>query len=95
MVRRRGVVFRISTFQPGGLGSIQGGVSNFNSYPGTGYVLYCVLSGDGPNILLTKDFRETCTCSGPQSVIPPTSIWPTGICNISPGGGRKYCIGVG
>ena len=62
---RRGVVGRIPVFQPGGLDSIPGGVKNFSFYPGIGSVL-CVLSlfvsGGGPNILLTTDFREARPC---------------------------------
>ena len=45
MIRRRGVVGRVPAFQPGGLGSISGGVRNFNSYPGIQCVSFvCVLS---------------------------------------------------
>ena len=57
-IRRRGVVSRVPAFQPGGPGSIPGGVRNFNSYPGIGCVSFvCVLSravfGGGPDIVLT------------------------------------------
>ena len=43
--RRRGVVGRVPAFQPGGPGSIPGGVRNFNFCPGIGCVSFvCVLS---------------------------------------------------
>ena len=56
-IRRHGVVGRVSAFQPGGSGSIPGGVRNFNSHPGIGcvsfvYILSCAVSG-GPGIVLT------------------------------------------
>ena len=53
----------VPAFQPGGLGSIRGEIRNFNLNPGTGWasfvcVLYCVVSGGGPDVLLATDFRE-------------------------------------
>ena len=58
MVRRRGVADKDPAFQPGGPGSIPGGVRNFNFYSGPGCVsfvsvLSCVVSGGGPDIVLT------------------------------------------
>ena len=52
------MVGRVPAFQPGGPGSIPGGARNFNFYPGIGYVsficvLSCVVSGGGPDIVLT------------------------------------------
>ena len=48
------MVGRVPAFQPGGPDSIPGGVSNFNFYPGIGCVSFvCVLSGGGPDIVLT------------------------------------------
>ena len=47
LIRRRGVVGRLPAFQPGGPGSIPGGVRNFNYYPGIGcvsFVFFPVLS---------------------------------------------------
>ena len=68
--RRRGVVCWVSTFQPGGPGSIPGGVRNFNFYPGTGCVL-CVLSdvvsGGDPDIVLT-------TYSGRPAIVYLSSV---------------------
>ena len=57
-IRRRGVVGSVPAFQPGGPGSIRGGVRNFNSCPGIGCVSFaCVLSCavfcGGPDIMLT------------------------------------------
>ena len=51
------MVGRVPAFQPGGPGSISGGVRNFSFYPGTGCVLFvcilfCVVSGGGPDIVL-------------------------------------------
>ena len=62
----RGVVGRVSAFQPGGSSSIPSSVSNFNLYPGTGcvtfvYVLSCVVSGGGPDIVLST-LREARPC---------------------------------
>ena len=42
-IRRRGVVGRVPAFQPGGRGSIPGGVRNFNFCPGIGCVCVCPL----------------------------------------------------
>ena len=58
IIRRRGVVGRVSAFQPGCPGSIPGGVRNFNFCPGIGCVsfvcvLSCVVFGGGPDIVLT------------------------------------------
>ena len=52
------MVIRIPAFQPGGPGSIPGGIRNFNSYPGIGCVsfvcfLSCAVSGGGPDTVLT------------------------------------------
>ena len=58
LIRRHGVVGRVSAFQLGGPGSIPYGVGNFNSYPGTGCVLCvlsCDVSGGGPDIVLTTN----------------------------------------
>ena len=57
MISRRGVVGRVPAFQPGGPGSIPGGVRNFNFCPGIGCVsfvciLSCVVFGGGPDIVL-------------------------------------------
>ena len=57
-VAHRGVVGRISAFQPDGPAGIPGGIRNFNFYPGTQglsfvYVLFSVVSGDDPDIVLT------------------------------------------
>ena len=52
------LVGRIPAIEPGGPGSIPGGVRDFNFYPGTGCVSFAfcpVLSGGGPDILLTTD----------------------------------------
>ena len=43
-VRRRGMVGRVPTFQPGGQGSRPGGIRNFNFYPGTGCVSFVCVS---------------------------------------------------
>ena len=48
----------VCDFQAGGRGSIPGGIRNFNFYTGTGSVsfvcvLSCVVSGGGPDVLLT------------------------------------------
>ena len=40
VIRRRDVVGRVPAFKPGGPGSIPGGMSNFNSYPGIGCVSF-------------------------------------------------------
>ena len=58
MIRRRGVVGRVPAFQPGGPGLIPGEVRNFNFCPGNWCVsfvsvLSCVVSGGGPEIVLT------------------------------------------
>ena len=58
-IRRRGVVGRVPAFQPGGPGSIPGGVRNFNVCPGIGCVFFvcvlsCVVFGEGPDIVLTR-----------------------------------------
>ena len=55
---RRGVVGRVPAFQPGGPGSIPGGVRNFKFCPGIGCVsficvLSCVVFGGDPDIVLT------------------------------------------
>ena len=52
------MIGRVSAFQSAFSGSIPGGVRNFNSYPGIGYVsIVCVLSGvvsgGGPAVVLT------------------------------------------
>ena len=53
-IRRRGVVGRVPAFQPGGPGSIPGGVRNFNFCPGIGCVSFvCVVFDRGPAIVLT------------------------------------------
>ena len=57
-VRHHGAVGRVPAFQPGDPDSILGGVRNINFFPGTGSmsfvcVLTCVVSGDGPDIVLT------------------------------------------
>ena len=47
------MVGSVPGFQPGGPGSIPGGVRIFNFYPGIGcvsFVLYFVVSGGGPDI---------------------------------------------
>ena len=56
-IRRRGVVGRVPAFQPGGPGSIPGGVRNFNFCTWIGCVSFvCVLpravSCEGPDIVL-------------------------------------------
>ena len=52
------MVGRVRAFQPGGPGSIPGGVRNVNSYLGIGCVSFaCVVSGDGPDIVLTRSGR--------------------------------------
>ena len=53
------MVGRVPAFQPGGPGSIPGGVKNFNFCPGIGCVsfvcvLSCVVCGGGPDIVLTS-----------------------------------------
>ena len=58
VIRRRDVVGRVPAFQPGGPGSIPGGVRNFNFCPGIGCVsflcvLSCVVFSGGPDIVLT------------------------------------------
>ena len=58
-MRRRGVVGRVTAFQPGGPGSVPDWVRNFNFCPGIGCVSFvCVLSCvafDGvPDIVLTS-----------------------------------------
>ena len=58
IIRRRGVVGRVPAFQPGGPGSIPGGVRNFNLCPGIVCVsfvcvLSCIVFGGGPDIVLT------------------------------------------
>ena len=58
LIRRRGVVGRVPVFQPAGPGSIPGSVMNFNFCPEIGCVffvsvLYSVVSGGGPEIVLT------------------------------------------
>ena len=61
MIRRRGVVGRVPAFQPG-LGSIPGGVRNFNFCSGIGcmsFVLCPVLSSaEAPD----HTFRKACPC---------------------------------
>ena len=57
-IHRHGMVGRVPAFQPGSLGSIPGWVRNFNFCPGIVcvsfvYVLSCVVSGSGPDIVLT------------------------------------------
>ena len=54
------MIGRVPALQPGGPGSIPGGVRNFNFYPGIGCVcvsfvcvLSCVIFGGGPYIVLT------------------------------------------
>ena len=52
------MVARVPAFQPGGPGSIPGGVGNLNFCHGSGCVsfacvLSCVLSGGGPDFMLT------------------------------------------
>ena len=93
--RLRDVVGRVPAFQPGGPGSIPGGVRNFNFCPGIGCVsfvcvLSCVVSGGGPDIVLTIQSGRpplvSLSCSGPKTVAPPTGIWCTGIWVVSPGG---------
>ena len=63
MVRR---FVRISLqFGGGGTSSIPDGVKNFYFCPGSGcmlFVLSCVVSGSGPDILLTTDFMEARLC---------------------------------
>ena len=59
-IRRRGVVGRVSAFQPGGPGSIPGVVRNFNFCPGIGCVSFvcvlpCVVFVGGPDIVLTTN----------------------------------------
>ena len=47
------MVVRVPAFQPGGPGSIPGGVRNFNFCPGVGCVSFvCVVFGGGPEIVL-------------------------------------------
>ena len=61
-VRSSSVVGKVPTYQPGGPCSIPGGVTNFNFYPGTGCVfcvLSCVVSGGGPNTVLTTHSGRT------------------------------------
>ena len=62
LIRRRGVVGRVLAFQPGDLGSIPGGVGNFNFCPGIGCVsfvcvLSCVVFGGDPDMLTTHSGR--------------------------------------
>ena len=57
-ISRSGVVGRVPAFQPGGPGSIPGGVRNFNFCPEIGCVsfvsvLSCVVFGGGPDTVLT------------------------------------------
>ena len=56
-IRRRVAVGRVPAFQPGGPGSIPGGVRNFNFRPWDWVCVLCVLSfvvsGGGPDIVLT------------------------------------------
>ena len=61
------MVGRVTAFQPGGQGSIPGGVRNFNSYPGIECVsfvcvLSCAVSGGGPNIVLTTHSGRPALC---------------------------------
>ena len=45
----------VTSFQPGGPGSIPGRVRNFYFYPGTGFVSFvCVVSGGGPDTVMTR-----------------------------------------
>ena len=60
LIRHHDVVGRVPAFQSGYPGSIPGGIRDFNLYPGTVSVscfcfLSCVVSGDGPDIMLTRD----------------------------------------
>ena len=77
-IRRRGVVGRVPAFQPGGPGSIPGGVRNFNFCPGIEsvfFVFYPVLSSaealtlcwphiqGGPPLCICLVFWSTDCCS--------------------------------
>ena len=93
IIRRRGVVGRVPAFQPNGPGSIPGGVRNFNFCPGIGCVSFVFCTVLSPAEALTlfwphiKGDPPLCIylvfCS--KDVAPPTGIWPTGICVVSPG----------
>ena len=66
------MVGRVPAFQHGGPGSLPGGVRNFNFCPGIGCVsfvcvLSCVVSGAGPDIVLT-------THSGRPAVVYLSSV---------------------
>ena len=79
----RGVVGRVASFQPGGPGSIYGGVRNFNFCPGIGCVsfvcvLSCVVFGGGPDILLTTHSGRPALVYL-SSVLVETVAPPTGI----------------
>ena len=53
IIRGCGVVDTVPAFQPGGTGSIHGGVNYFNFYPGAGClfctVLSCIVFSGGPH----------------------------------------------
>ena len=70
------IVGRIPAFQSDGRGSIPSLDKDFNIYPGTGcvsfvYVLFYVVSGGGPDILLTAD-------SGISALVLLSSVFAVG-----------------
>ena len=98
IVRPRDVISRVPAFQPDGPCSIPGGVRNFNSYPGTGYVLCvlsCVVSGGGPDIVLTTHSELVYLSSVmvyslllPLQASDPRAFWV-----VSSGGCKSYIGG--
>ena len=88
---------RVPDFQFEEPDSITVRVGDFNSYSGTGCVsfvcvLSCVVSGGGPAIPLTPDFREARPCvsiswSVPKSVLPLQASDAQAFGFKSPGGG--------
>ena len=75
------VADRVPAFQPDGPDSIPGGVRNLNLYPGIEcvfFVLSCVVSGVGPDILLTRDSGRLAMCMSSVLVLVHSLYSPKG-----------------
>ena len=81
------MLHRVPVFYPSGPEWIPGKVIDFMQYPRNGYVSFtyalCVVSGEGPDIILTRNFGEPCPLLLPTSVLVYSNWLCAGGCSGS------------